>query len=216
MKDTQLRGICPMCGREWAVLKSGRMSKHGYTLEGGWFNGVCPGDDYEPLQVNRERPGKEWDKIEKDCHGMRALAVSYQLGEKHPTNGNSGPYKVIGKVGGRSIWGYDQKPWDELKPFEQHDALRSAISGLNNRADAGLSFVKQMRHLADEVHGKPLREVSPDKKGPLMHAEGWTHRVTACGRRTEPMSFRGPYLRTTKDWSQVTCEKCLKDKPVNT
>lgn len=49
----QLRGNCPCCGRDQAVLASGRMSKHGYTVEQGWFQGVCSGDSHAPMQKDR-------------------------------------------------------------------------------------------------------------------------------------------------------------------
>ena len=38
-KEIQIRGNCQCCGKEQAVV-GGLMSKHGYTVENGWFSGV--------------------------------------------------------------------------------------------------------------------------------------------------------------------------------
>lgn len=45
-KATHL-GTCQICGRKQKVSNNksslGKLSKHGYTVEWGWFNGVCAG-----------------------------------------------------------------------------------------------------------------------------------------------------------------------------
>jgi len=51
--NNQIRGNCQCCGNQQAVVGS-MMSKHGYTVDGGWFNGVCSGRNHVPLQVSRE------------------------------------------------------------------------------------------------------------------------------------------------------------------
>ena len=52
MKDNQIRGHCQCCGNQQAVV-SGHMSKHGYTVEHGWFQGVCTGESYKPIELER-------------------------------------------------------------------------------------------------------------------------------------------------------------------
>jgi len=50
MKATH-NGTCQICGNEQAVnAKSGKISKHGYTVEWGYFEGTCPGSGELPLQ----------------------------------------------------------------------------------------------------------------------------------------------------------------------
>lgn len=44
-------GICQACGRRHAVNpKSGKLAKHGYTVDWGFFNGTCQGSDHPPLE----------------------------------------------------------------------------------------------------------------------------------------------------------------------
>src|SRR5271166_12856 len=51
----QHRGHCQVCGRIQVVLPSGNIAKHGYRVAGfHFFNGVCYGSEFEPLQLSRE------------------------------------------------------------------------------------------------------------------------------------------------------------------
>lgn len=57
MKATN-EGTCQICERRQRlpIGKDGvaRMAKHGYTVEGGFFNGVCPGADNLPYEQSCE------------------------------------------------------------------------------------------------------------------------------------------------------------------
>ena len=44
-------GTCQVCGRS-QKLPNDRLSKHGYTKEWGFFNGVCPGAHHLPFEVS--------------------------------------------------------------------------------------------------------------------------------------------------------------------
>jgi len=43
------RGECQICGRA-QMLPDGVLSKHGYTVDWGFFNGVCPGAGHRPFE----------------------------------------------------------------------------------------------------------------------------------------------------------------------
>tara|TARA_R110002072_G_scaffold218270_1_gene375990 strand:- start:81 stop:935 length:855 start_codon:yes stop_codon:yes gene_type:complete len=48
------RGHCQACGRTQAVdVNHNLIAKHGYTVDFGFFNGVCNGSDNAPLQVEK-------------------------------------------------------------------------------------------------------------------------------------------------------------------
>ena len=47
-------GTCQACGRNHVVKAGGVMAKHGYTVDWGYFNGVCGGSDERPLELDRE------------------------------------------------------------------------------------------------------------------------------------------------------------------
>jgi hypothetical protein len=50
MKATHA-GHCQACGR-LQKLPSGRLAKHGYTVRGGFFSGICRGAGYLPIEVS--------------------------------------------------------------------------------------------------------------------------------------------------------------------
>jgi hypothetical protein len=46
-------GTCQACGRQQAVGNdTGRIAKHGYTVDWGYFNGVCHGAGKQPAEVD--------------------------------------------------------------------------------------------------------------------------------------------------------------------
>jgi len=46
-------GICQACGRRQAIhIYGGKIAKHGYTTDYGYFNGVCGGSDELPLELD--------------------------------------------------------------------------------------------------------------------------------------------------------------------
>ena len=48
--DTYL-GHCQACGRLQAIhVKTGKIAKHGYTTDYGFFNGTCNGSDHLPME----------------------------------------------------------------------------------------------------------------------------------------------------------------------
>jgi hypothetical protein len=45
-------GICQLCGKRH-MLPSGKLAKHGYTVDYGYFSGTCPGSDELPWEVSK-------------------------------------------------------------------------------------------------------------------------------------------------------------------
>jgi hypothetical protein len=50
MKATH-KGTCQVCGRQ-QMLPNDRLSKHGYTVEFGWFEGTCQGAGHLPYELS--------------------------------------------------------------------------------------------------------------------------------------------------------------------
>jgi len=57
------KGTCQWCGSV-QKLPGGLLANHGYTVEHGWFNGVCGGSNHLPLQVSCDQIQKSiaWTK----------------------------------------------------------------------------------------------------------------------------------------------------------
>jgi hypothetical protein len=163
---TQTRGNCPCCGREQAVLSSGRMSKHGYTVEDGWFNGVCSGDRYAPMQIQREVTDSIVATVRADVAAMKVRAEDLATGRiKLGLIAKPGEYVRRG-----------EKPtmieWSTLPTYQAQDALRSAIWHIETHAKAGADFANFLEATVNTVHGQPLREVTLEAgPAPILSGE---------------------------------------------
>lgn len=66
-------GECQICGR-MQKLPNGRLAAHGYTVEHGWFNGICPGSgglpfeqSFDLIEKNMERADEEADDAQSEA-----------------------------------------------------------------------------------------------------------------------------------------------------
>lgn len=152
-KRNQIRGICQCCGREQAVLATGRMSQHGYTVANGWFQGVCPGHQYAPMQVDRSVTDALIADVRKGVEDCMALAEAYSSKEKTPAQVTEHVYRD----GRCQLVSVD---YDSLPYYQKNDALRREIYKLRSRARQGEQFANDLEGLADAYYGALLREVA--------------------------------------------------------
>lgn len=149
---TQVRGICQCCGREQAVVR-GNMAKHGYTVEQGWFNGVCSGEHYAPMQVSRERADQIVAQVRREVEELKVQVVKIARREADPTSVQKpGEYVRRG-----------EKPtfveFASLPAYQQADVIRQMVWNTENRIRMGTSFADQLEALANRVHGTELKTV---------------------------------------------------------
>lgn len=150
---TQTRGHCPYCGREQAI-KNGTMAHHGYTVDWGYFNGVCQGQQHRPLEQDRT----VWDQLKvkllEDAAEKDDIARRLEDGTLDPTGKTEKVRTGYGQ--------YEMKftPWAELNQWQQRDERRAAVWANRGRAEGNRKHVKWMDELADKVHGQPLIEVT--------------------------------------------------------
>lgn len=140
----QIRGNCQCCGRQQAV-KNGVMAKHGYTVERGWFTGVCSGERYAPMQVSRTQTDKLIAEITAEIPELLAKADQVKSGNLLPKT------IVVGR--------YDNKQeiaYADATLIQQYKAKNSYECSFRNRASAGEYFIKTMAEVADEKHGTEL------------------------------------------------------------
>lgn len=146
----QLRGNCQCCGRQQAVLGTGRISKHGYTVENHWFSGVCQGEHYLPLQKSRDQADEIVDRVRTDCDELERTANAYREGKAHPARIAKPVYRH----------GEDQtKAWEEATAGERELGIQSAIYQIESRVRGGRAFADMLEQLANDRHGQPLFEV---------------------------------------------------------
>lgn len=159
----QLRGICQCCGREQAVT-NGRLAKHGYTVEQGWFEGVCSGANYAPMNKDRTRTDFIVASVRAEVVELQKLVAKLESGKAKPTT-CQGHWNHQKRE-------YDQIPFAEAPEYAQKEAVRSMIWKTTRRAEMGTSFANMMEGLADKVFGTELREVArAEAPAPIRHGE---------------------------------------------
>lgn len=151
--NIQLRGNCQVCGREHAVV-NGTMSKHGYTVDNGWFNGVCSGHQFAPMQQQREVTDRIIDQIRQDVEQLLAQAAQYDAGTIHPMECNvSRNHRIVKMVA-----------WDDAPEWAQQETMSKAEYACRSRARSGALYAVDLEALLNAVHGKDLKQVDRDAK----------------------------------------------------
>jgi hypothetical protein len=150
MKAIQIRGNCQCCGREHAVV-DGRMAKHGYTVESGWFKGVCAGKHFAPIQVSRDDTDKLIATVREQVLEMIVKADKVASGEIKPATITRHPH---------SKKAMEFVPFAEATSWEQRDAIKALEWNFRRTAEMGTSFADMMVQVADKYHGKALVEVA--------------------------------------------------------
>lgn len=145
---TQTRGHCQCCGNQQAVVSS-LMSKHGYTVDNGWFNGVCSGRNHVPLQVSREHTDSIVAQVRAEVPELIAKADKVKSGEITPAT-------IIIRIGREKV----EVAYSDANSLQQRQACSAMECNLRNRASSGVSFADSMEKLASKIHGTELLEVA--------------------------------------------------------
>lgn len=192
----QLRGHCPDCGRQHAVVRD-LMAKHGYDVKHHYFRGVCQGQFYSPIEQSRERA----DAVVAGClctaEGHDTRAAMYRSGELQPAT-VTGPWNAAKRE-------YSEIPFDQADGYAQRKAVGLAVQAEESRASMLRSFAKSHAALIARVHGRPLEEVRRPEPPPAILAGEkrqaprgvLTARWVAGGGRVEWVDARGFRGKTT-------------------
>lgn len=115
MKATHY-GTCQICGRKQKAPHS-LMAKHGYTVDGGYFNGTCFGSDEKPFELDRSVLGQE----------MLRLSKNITKRTEHLAKVKTGKEPVLATIRFRhpeDKWGYrSEKAWVRIKNFEDDGSI---------------------------------------------------------------------------------------------
>jgi hypothetical protein len=146
----QLRGNCPCCGNDQAVVR-GNMSQHGYTVENGWFNGVCSGHRYPPIQICRVQTDRVVESVRLSVKELEETVAKVDAGKVTP--------KTI-------VTGYGKNrteiPFAQGTLTQKEEAVFSLKHSLIHRIRTGNDFAKHLEAVANKYHGQPLREIKLD------------------------------------------------------
>lgn len=201
MTKTQLRGICQCCGRQQAVLAgSGRMSKHGYTVDHGWFNGVCSGQHYLPLQKDRQQADLIVVQVREQCLQLDERVAQLRAGTIRPERVKTNRWDPKAREAVTISW-------EEASPYQRSSAVEAEVYKAEARARAGRQFADGLSQLADAVFGQELVEVKlEDGPAPILCGEV---RVLENGRKATVTRVQGARVYWTdergfKGWTGTT------------
>lgn len=141
----QIRGNCQCCGKQQAIV-NGFMSKHGYTVNHGWFSGVCSGRNFAPLQISRKHTDDLIVQIINEIPELLAKADKVKLGEILPE------FCEIRKGFGKR----EKISFSDATAKQKYDARNSMEWDLRNRAYAGKNFITEMSELANKFYQTEL------------------------------------------------------------
>jgi hypothetical protein len=79
MKATHT-GTCQVCGRG-QKLPSGQLSKHGYTVEWGFFSGTCPGSNHLPFEKSKDLIDGAIAGAEREIHCLEIESADLKAGK---------------------------------------------------------------------------------------------------------------------------------------
>jgi len=194
MRKSTHTGTCQVCGREQA-LPSGVLSKHGYVVPHGFFQGVCPGADNLPLETSRKLADEVAASLLRQRDAERARAERLTAGTETPARGATG--RDVKNEKGR--WITEYAPFAELDAYHQGRAVDKAIYDAQQLATEADRISGQITHRANLITGKrALKPVAakPERKviaaGSKVKLHGYVHHVLYVEDRVARGA--GPYL----------------------
>lgn len=138
------KGHCQCCGRQQSVV-NGFMSNHGYKVKKGWFEGVCGGRNYPPLEVDRQQTDRIIESISEEIPRLLEQSDQVKNGLILPKTVTVGNFRTRREV-----------PYEEASPLEQRQGVDKLVWSLKARAHTGKDFIETMKEIADKYHGKDL------------------------------------------------------------
>tara|TARA_R110000868_G_scaffold19939_6_gene85041 strand:- start:2688 stop:3326 length:639 start_codon:yes stop_codon:yes gene_type:complete len=157
-------GTCQACGRQHAVnVKTGKLAKHGYTVDWGFFNGTCQGSGHLPLQqdikLNLEIINALYNlaaNLEEEADG-EILKVSAQVG--YSDYDNRGSRKPVYQLVDRERFDSPEVRRYTYGSFDR--AVELTRHRLRHQATQFRAHAAELAALREQVHGTDLiaREV---------------------------------------------------------
>jgi len=186
------RAHCQVCGAQQAVdNKTGKLAKHGYTVEHGFFEGECPGSHNLPIEVDHtmtdniiEDLGRQADRIEAQIAvGIKAVPYRYREGSTEKVvmvtrDTFESVLADLGKVVHNADYqwqnGVDLHVWRLQKQVTfLHDHCEMMTKLIDKRFGADMIPVerveRQSKKFADRTEAKAWLD--------SLKAEGWTGRI---------------------------------------
>jgi hypothetical protein len=190
MKTTHThRGHCQACGRVQAVdTANNLLAKHGYTVDFGYFDGVCTGSDRKPLEVDKSFTEATIVRISEWIDGQKVLLQEAIEGRKTFSHYSlkRTKYEISfyplkdyhSNVNGLTVVEYTEEnlrkhceEYNEIFDFrtitfeEVFEKLQKLyIQNIEAGIANAIQHIDSLQNLIQEVHGKELINVADTEK----------------------------------------------------
>ena len=190
MKTTHThRGHCQTCGRVQAVdTANNLLAKHGYTVDFGYFDGVCRGSDRQPLEVDKSYAEATIVRLSEWIDGQKFLLQKAIEGKKtfSSFSFNYTSVKIVPfdtshlldksyesfKYTEENLKKHIQQCRDKrntYRPFLSFDEVFAKlqnhyIKGIEKGIANAIKHIDSLKKLIEEVHGKELINVADTEK----------------------------------------------------
>lgn len=152
-------GTCQACGRQHAVnVKTGKLAKHGYTVDWGFFNGTCQGSDNPPLEQDTTlnvaivaELGKRAAALDVEAEG-EITKVRVQVGSEYK---NGKRVAITAVLDREAFAASDCRKYGYYDFDQQVEYTRRA---LRRQAELFRAHAADLNRLRDTRHGQPLIE----------------------------------------------------------
>lgn len=191
-------GICQACGRRHAVNpKSGKLAKHGYTVDWGFFNGTCQGSDHLPLEQDttlniaivaelRQRA----DRLDVQAEG-EILKVEVQVGSERVNGKRVAITKLV-----------DRAEFEATRPsYEKFDREVELVrSRLRRQAELFRAHATDLDRLRDQTFG---RDLTPRVEEPELKRETFQSYRDAAKRVAELKAAGHKAQQRRQGWTSI-------------
>lgn len=170
-------GTCQACGRNQAVKADGRLAKHGYTVDYGYFNGTCSGAEHAPLEkdtahnVDVVAAVRNWADQQEQLSNGNIKTVPVSVKDTDSTDRYARKTIQINRedfiATQRSDWQKDeQQKWDDFASKKFDEKIESVRFQLRNAAKHARKDADLLEALRAKTFGNELtsREVPADQR----------------------------------------------------
>ena len=201
------RGTCQACGRLQAHQNTnGLVAKHGYTVDWGFFNGVCMGADAQPLELDRSMTDqiiKTLRTVEAPKHDKHAAAL--QAGTVEPQWKREVIACHYPRRDGRNTFNFNRIDIEctraELSDYDAGQQLAHAIYVAKGKAEQARSHADMLVKMIATRHGQPLVAVNRDARKNALAVGARVMIGGKKGNACEIVEFKHIQTRGFSGWS---------------
>lgn len=184
-------GTCQRCGNKQAI-KNGVLVNHGYTVDNGWFQGICGGTNRKPLEVDTSYAKETVKFCRSESKKLAAItdADITRVGARVRSEYKYGVYET--KM--MTLEEYTEFRGDNLSITKLKDVVRYEVSKCHRHSRNLAAHAKDITGLMKTTFGQPLEsreEIKPlrerfvfksykeaDAKAQELKENGFKTRVT--------------------------------------